>query len=164
MSMNELKHYGVKGQRWGVRRYQKKDGSLTPLGKKRISKEYEKESKKLMSDFAARRESMYVNAYNKAADKMNRGGIDKFNKEQADKYGKDYAKRDGYTEDYMRMFEKEMARIYDKSLMDFYNSSASYKKTQALVEKYDMTSWDELARKNSEVIQDLRRAIEENKE
>lgn len=31
----ELKHHGVKGMRWGVRRYQNKDGSLTPAGKKR---------------------------------------------------------------------------------------------------------------------------------
>ena len=27
---NELMHFGVKGQRWGVRRYQNPDGSLTP--------------------------------------------------------------------------------------------------------------------------------------
>jgi hypothetical protein len=32
----ELYHYGVKGMKWGVRRYQNKDGSLTPAGKKRI--------------------------------------------------------------------------------------------------------------------------------
>lgn len=32
---NELKHHGVKGQKWGVRRYQNKDGSLTAIGKKR---------------------------------------------------------------------------------------------------------------------------------
>lgn len=31
-----LKHHGVKGQKWGVRRYQKNDGSLTPLGKRRL--------------------------------------------------------------------------------------------------------------------------------
>ena len=31
----ELYHHGIKGQRWGVRRYQKKDGSLTDAGKKR---------------------------------------------------------------------------------------------------------------------------------
>lgn len=31
----ELQHHGVKGMRWGVRRYQNKDGSLTPAGKKR---------------------------------------------------------------------------------------------------------------------------------
>ena len=31
----ELYHYGVKGMKWGVRRYQNADGSLTPAGKKR---------------------------------------------------------------------------------------------------------------------------------
>ena len=33
----ELYHAGVKGMKWGVRRFQKKDGSLTPAGKKRYS-------------------------------------------------------------------------------------------------------------------------------
>lgn len=28
-------HYGIKGQKWGVRRYQNEDGSLTAAGKKR---------------------------------------------------------------------------------------------------------------------------------
>lgn len=32
---NELQHHGIKGQKWGVRRFQNKDGSLTPAGKKR---------------------------------------------------------------------------------------------------------------------------------
>lgn len=31
-----LEHHGVKGQRWGVRRYQNKDGSLTAAGKRHI--------------------------------------------------------------------------------------------------------------------------------
>ena len=30
-----LAHHGILGQRWGVRRYQNSDGSLTPAGKKR---------------------------------------------------------------------------------------------------------------------------------
>lgn len=30
-----LMHHGVKGQKWGVRRYQNKDGTLTPEGKQR---------------------------------------------------------------------------------------------------------------------------------
>ena len=32
----ELYHYGIKGMKWGVRRYQNKDGSLTKAGKKRM--------------------------------------------------------------------------------------------------------------------------------
>ena len=30
-----LEHHGVKGMKWGVRRYQNSDGSLTSAGKKR---------------------------------------------------------------------------------------------------------------------------------
>lgn len=33
--MDELKHYGTKGQKWGIRKYQNPDGSYTELGKER---------------------------------------------------------------------------------------------------------------------------------
>lgn len=36
---DEIFHYGIKGQRWGVRRYQNADGTLTSAGKQHYSSE-----------------------------------------------------------------------------------------------------------------------------
>lgn len=36
---NELYHHGIKGQKWGVRRYRNEDGTLTAAGKKRYHKD-----------------------------------------------------------------------------------------------------------------------------
>ena len=35
----ELYHHGIKGQKWGIRRFQNEDGSLTAKGKKRYGEE-----------------------------------------------------------------------------------------------------------------------------
>lgn len=34
----EIRHHGILGQRWGVRRFQNADGSLTPAGRRRLEK------------------------------------------------------------------------------------------------------------------------------
>lgn len=56
MNSNELMHHGIHGMRWGVRRYQNKDGSLTAAGRKRINQldsEYQRLTGKKLSKSSA---------------------------------------------------------------------------------------------------------------
>lgn len=52
-----LAHHGVKGMKWGVRRYQNKDGSLTDLGKRIAKAKITKteDNSKVNKDFKARK-------------------------------------------------------------------------------------------------------------
>lgn len=46
---NELYHWGIKGQKWGVRRFQNKDGSLTSAGRKRQKRNMSQDAKEAYS-------------------------------------------------------------------------------------------------------------------
>lgn len=44
--MNYIAHHGIPGQKWGIRRYQNEDGTLTEAGRKRLEKADNKWAKK----------------------------------------------------------------------------------------------------------------------
>ena len=62
-SEDYLEHHGIPGQKWGVRRYQNPDGSLTDKGKKRVAKlnskvdtKYQRKTNRARKDIAAVKE------------------------------------------------------------------------------------------------------------
>ena len=51
MYNDSLSHHGIQGMRWGVRRYQNEDGTLTPEGMRRYGVDYNKRgTKQIIAD------------------------------------------------------------------------------------------------------------------
>ena len=58
----ELYHWGIKGQKWGVRRYQNEDGTLTESGKARYKSDLTEKDPKKMTDEDLRKSSQRIQA------------------------------------------------------------------------------------------------------
>ena len=155
MYSNELYHHGIKGMKWGIRRYQNKDGSLTAKGQAMASKKYKKYMNRANQEVNTTEN--YVKAYNRAADKMNNGLIDKYNRDYDKKLGAkakdhDFLNDKEYENGYNRLFESVLSKEYDSVMTEAYKSNRNYKKAQALADKYNMESFDDIVRQNNAAI------------
>ena len=115
MEGRDVVHWGILGQRWGVRRYQNPDGTLTELGKAREAKARAKEEAR-----AERKDLKWINKrgskiYNKAY-KKSRRQLAKEDKKL--KKNLTYLNKDG-------SINKEYALAYNKIMADLMNSKVS---------------------------------------
>lgn len=86
-SDDELRHWGIKGMKWGQRRFQNKDGTLTPAGVKRYNKEMEKlkaEQKILKNKQKTQAKIDKLESLRKEIDEGNRQLSKKMSKERND--------------------------------------------------------------------------------
>lgn len=142
---SELYHYGVLGMKWGKRKYQNPDGSLTSKGQEKVSKKYKKEMVKALTSLAKNQGNRTVKAYNDTADEYNGGKIEKFNKTHS-------AKSPTYLEKYEKQFQKDVDSKYNRMTLKELESNKHYQKGKELADKYAMISFDKLAKDNAEVI------------
>lgn len=122
----ELYHHGIKGQRWGIRRFQKKDGTLTNAGKNRYSDDNKKgpseaEQRKLAKaqkkwDKKATRN--YITAYNNAADYANEVLIPKINKKYEKIMKTPNWSDDPHYEDYVKEYEESFNKVLNQKMVD----------------------------------------------
>ena len=137
-----LCHHGIKGQKWGVRRFQNEDMTWTEAGKKRYGnisnakrKRIQSKSDKYMNktrdslNESSRYQERYVNAYNKTAERLN--------KEHDQITGIKATKK---------LFDEVFTEEYNKLLLKDIETSEGFKKTKELMQKYGKESLGEVAK------------------
>ena len=132
----ELVHWGVPGMRWGVRRYQNKDGSLTSAGKKRYNSEMAKlrADKKVVKTASATKAKLEkLNEERKAASEQKKALFGKKKEKSVD----DETKSDETPDARKLMKKKKASKMTDEELKMVIARMELEKNYKDLIEEVD---------------------------
>ena len=133
MNYEYLEHHGILGQKWGVRRYQNKDGSYTSLGARRYAKAAQA-AQRDADDLRKHGYTKEADAVQKVADK-NRA---KANKKEAKKLNKDAKSRlsGNVDQNTIGIYQKNGDILFvDRKIAEKYGPGVAEKKALEYIEK-----------------------------
>lgn len=116
MSGAYLMHHGIKGQKWGVRRYQNEDGSLTEAGKRRRANSFSSTVSSVKGKLSNRPHPIAKQPLD-IKEVMNRGGVSRAEAERCSKlanalYAKACKHEPAITADVIGSVTKTSAKMY----------------------------------------------------
>lgn len=130
-----LEHHGIKGQKWGIRRYQNPDGTLTELGRKRVA-----QSGSYM-EIDVRRAAK---RFGRIRDDNRRAVYQSYNKAYWKNHGEMYDNPHKTSDAYKQLHDRFKDKWTSATLKDlgFKNTSAAKKQVRAILK--DISSdWDD---------------------
>ena len=132
---DHIAHYGIKGQKWGIRRYRNADGSLTPEGKRRAKEEYKKDNDTAFK--IGREATINAYAYGHA-------------KKQVDRTSKKYAKNPtDKNKNRLELAKKALPQMERAALFGEQAARANY---DSLVKKYGKDAISDIKRSKNGAI------------
>ena len=141
-----LAHHGIKGQKWGVRRYQNKDGTRTDLGKKR-----RKGERSVFVSGSSKTETKDSPYYRKKLPKEIRKVLDKYMDEKVNFVVGDAPGIDRQVQNYLNSKHYENVDIYGPGTEVRYNANSKWRTHPIDAPEYEPYSKEWLAKKDIEM-------------